>query len=309
MTTETEIIDRVRRMVRHPAARNLEDDAAVLDGLVITHDSIAEGVHYLPGDPPETVGWKLAAVNASDLAAKGAAPEAALLSLTINGDSQWEEAFLDGLGEALETFGMALIGGDTIALPAGAPRVLGMTAIGRASTTTPSRAGAKAGDRLWVVGTVGDAAAGLALLKDDPSAVGTLVEAYRRPRPLIDAGRVLAPTVHAMMDVSDGLLIDAARMAGASGLRAEIELSMLPLSKACRHRLGLTLETRLFAATGGDDYALLAAASDDLLGLCLPSGTTLTPIGRLVEGEGLSLSHHEAQVPVPERLGHEHRTV
>lgn len=110
-----------------------------MDGLVITHDTIIEGVHYLPDDPPETVGWKLAAVNASDLAAKGAAPEAALLSLTLKGDGEWEQAFLGGLEAALRDFGLHLIGGDTTALPSGAPRVLGLTAIGKAGPATPSR--------------------------------------------------------------------------------------------------------------------------------------------------------------------------
>lgn len=293
-------------MAAHPAARNLEDDAALFEGFVITHDTIAEGVHYLPFDPPETVGWKLAAVNASDLAAKGAEPAAALLSMAINGESQWEAAFLDGLEQALGEFDIALIGGDTIALPAGAPRVLGLTAWGRAGPATPARSGGRMGDILWLAGTVGDAAAGLEQLRDDPQAKGALVEAYRRPRPLVAQGRVLAPKVHAMMDVSDGLLIDAERLSRASGLRVEIDLSAIPLGAAFVEERGDGLEGRLFAATGGDDYALLAAAPEDLLGLCLPQGTTLTAIGRLGEGEGLTLTFEGKTVPVPERLGHEH---
>ncbi|HET9355495.1 MAG TPA: thiamine-phosphate kinase [Sphingomicrobium sp.] len=296
-------------MASHPAARNLDDDVALLDGLVITHDTIAEGVHYLPSDPPETVGWKLAAVNASDLAAKGAEPVAALLSLAINGDGAWESAFLDGLEQALGEFGMSLIGGDTIALPGGSPRVLGLTAIGRAGAATPPRSDGREGDILWLVGTVGNAAAGLARLQRDASAQGPLVEAYRRPRPLIAEGRLLAPLVSAMMDVSDGLLIDCSRLAAASRLRADIDLSAIPLGDAFRAAHGDGLEARLFAATGGDDYALLAAASEEVLGLSLPWGTTLTAIGRLDRGEGLSLRFGDSKVPVPERLGHEHRIV
>lgn len=293
-------------MATHPAARNLEDDAALFEGFVITHDTIAEGVHYLPFDPPETVGWKLAAVNASDLAAKGAAPAAALLSMTINGDGRWEATFLDGLEQALDEFGMALIGGDTIALPPGTPRVLGLAAWGRAGLVTPARSGGQSGDTLWLAGPVGNAAAGLAQLRGDPQAKGALVEAYRRPRPLIAQGRVLAPKVHAMMDVSDGLLIDAERLSRASGLRAEIDLAAIPLGAPFVEERGDGLEGRLFAATGGDDYALLAATSEDLLGLCLPQGTTLTAIGRLGEGEGLTLTFDGKSVAVPERLGHEH---
>ena len=294
-------------MAAHSAARNFDDDAALFEGLVITHDSIAEGVHYLPSDPPDSVGWKLAAVNASDLAGKGAKPEAALLSLALRGDGQWETAFLDGLEQALAEFGMALIGGDTIALPEGAPRVLGLTAIGRAGAATPARCGGKAGDTLWLIGAIGDAAAGLGLLKRDPNASGSLVEAYRQPRPLIAAGQALAPHVNAMMDVSDGLLIDASRMAEASGLRAEIDLSSIPLSDALQESHGEGLEILLSAASGGDDYALLAAGGEHLLGNSLPTGTRLSAIGRLVEGEGLSLRYRGKEVPVPERLGYEHR--
>ena len=114
--------------------------------LCVTHDTIAEGVHFLSSDPAASVGWKLVAVNLSDLAAKGATPAAALLSLTMCGAGKWELAFLGGIEAACESYGLPLIGGDTIALPAGAPRVLGLTAIGHAGKAVPDRAGAKPGD-------------------------------------------------------------------------------------------------------------------------------------------------------------------
>ena len=305
---EREAIARLKRIATGDAARGLLDDAALLDGLVLTHDSIAEGIHYLAADPPESVGWKLAAVNASDLAAKGAEPLAAWLSLTLAGDDQWEMRFLDGLEAALAEFGLALIGGDTIALPTGAPRVLGLTAIGRAGPRTPSRGGGQLGDRLWLVGTLGDSAAGLAQLLEDPAASGPLVEAYRRPQPLIAAGRTLAVQATAMMDVSDGLLLDASRLASASGLAAHIDLAALPLSDAFVAVRGNDRTARLFAATGGDDYALLVALSEtvDPFTLPLPSGTRVTAVGRLAEGEGLVLADGDTLVPTPERLGHEH---
>src|SRR5439155_13345143 len=205
MIREREIIARLRRFATAPAARGLLDDVALLDRLVITHDTIAEGVHFFPFDPPASVGWKLVAVNLSDLAAKGAAPAAALLSLTISGPSGWAIDFLSGLEAACESYGLPLIGGDTVALPPGAPRVLGLTAIGRAGKRVPDRAGGRAGDSLWLVGTVGDAAAGLAQLKVDQHATGPLVDIYRRPVPLLSAGQALAPEANAMMDVSDGL--------------------------------------------------------------------------------------------------------
>lgn len=307
---EREAIERARRIATHEAARGLLDDAALLDGLVITHDSIAEGVHFLADDPPASVGWKLVAVNLSDLAAKGATPAAALLSLTLVGEGEWEAGFLAGVEAACQSYGLALIGGDTIGLPEGAARVLGLTAIGRAGERTPSRGGGAPGDRLWLVGTLGDSAAGLDLLRRDPKAQGPLVEIYRRPVPLLAAGQMLAPHAHAMMDVSDGLLLDASRLATASSCRATIDLDTLPLSPAFVAERGAGLAERLFAACGGDDYALLAALPVDLdpLRLPLPSGTTITCIGSLAAGAApLALTSGGAPVPLPKELGHEHR--
>src|SRR6476661_4635266 len=121
---ERDVIERLSRIATAPEARGLLDDVALLDGLVITHDTIAEGVHFLPGDPPASVGWKLVAVNLSDLAGKGATPAGAIMSLTISGDGQWEQDFLGGIEAACESYGIPLLGGDTIAIPEGSPRVL-----------------------------------------------------------------------------------------------------------------------------------------------------------------------------------------
>ncbi|MCL6683644.1 thiamine-phosphate kinase [Sphingomonas alba] len=305
---ESEVINRLKRIATDPAARGLADDAAVLDGLVITHDTIAEGVHFLPTDPPASVGWKLVAVNLSDLAAKGAAPRAALLSLCI-GDEDWDEAFLGGIEAACESYGLNLIGGDTIALPEGAPRVLGLTAIGKAGERVPSRSGGRAGDILWVVGTLGDGAAGLNLLQEDAEATGPLIDQYRRPVPLLAAGQVLARKANATMDISDGLLIDLQRLAEASGCAAEVDLDALPLSRAFIAERGQDRRARLFAATGGDDYALLAALPEgfDPLGLPLPSDSTIAAVGRLTEGSGITLRDAAGPVGLPERMGYEHR--
>jgi thiamine-monophosphate kinase len=308
MTTETKIIERLRRIATAPEARGLLDDVAVLGDLVVTHDSIAEGVHFLTQDPPASVGWKLVAVNLSDLAAKGASPAAALLSLTIGGSGEWEEAFLGGVEAACESYGLPLVGGDTISLPPGSPRVLGMTAMGRAGACVPERAGGQVGDALWLVGTLGDAAAGLDLLRADPKSAGVLVDIYRRPIPQLGAGQVLAPHAHAMMDVSDGLLLDARRMAEASGCVFKIEIDELPLSRAFIAERGQDVAARLFAATGGDDYALLVALPPDLdpATLSLPSRTRISRIGELAEGEGLHLTRGGEPIELPERLGFEH---
>lgn len=307
---ESDAIQRIRRIATAPGALDLSDDAALLEGFVLTHDTIAEGVHFLSSDPPASVGWKLVAVNLSDLAAKGAAPAAALLSLTLSEDERWDMGFIDGIEAACESYGVALLGGDTIGLPPGAPRVLGLTAIGRAGERTPLRSGAKPGDSLWLVGTLGDAAAGLARLKEDPAATGPLVEVYQRPVPQLAAGRALAPSANAMMDVSDGLLLDAGRMARASGCSFRIDLDAIPLSRAFVRERGDGLKARLFAATGGDDYALLAALPPDAdpLSLSLPERTTIARIGGVdAQGDVLSLVSKGRSVPLPEQLGHEHR--
>ena len=305
---ELDFIAAVRALATHPAARGLADDAAVLGDLVLTHDTIAEGVHFLPDDPPASVGWKLVTVNLSDLAAKGAEPLAALMSATISGDGDWEEGFLTGVAAACESYGLPLVGGDTIALPFTAPRVLGLTAIGRGGAHIPSRAGGEVGDRLWLIGPLGDAAAGLAALVADRKAEGVLVEAYRRPVPQLAAGRELAPHAHAMMDVSDGLLLDLSRLLAASGRGARVDLDAILLTRAFIAERGGGRDARLFAATGGDDYALLAAFAPgfDPLSLSLPSRSILAPIGTLDDGGELTLFDAAGEVPLPERLGYEH---
>jgi thiamine-monophosphate kinase len=306
---EFAFIDRLRLIATDPASRGLDDDVAVLGDLVLTHDMIAEGVHFLPADPPASVGWKLVAVNLSDLAGKGAEPVAALMGVTLGGDSEWDELFLAGVEAACETYGLALVGGDTIALPPGAPRVLNLTAVGRGGASIPSRSGGSPGDALWVVGTLGDAALGLAVLKENGEAEGPLVEAYRRPVPQLAAGRLLAPHATAMMDLSDGLLLDVSRLVAASNCGARIDVDALPLSRAFVAELGSERRARLTAATGGDDYALLAAlpANFDPLSLSLPARTILARIGTLTDGDGLKLFDTTGEVPLPEQLGYEHR--
>ena len=270
--------------------------------IVLTHDMLVEGVHYLPEDPPADVAWKLVAVNLSDLAAKGARPMGVLLGFTL-GDAEWDRAFADGLGTVLTAFDIPLLGGDTVSAPA---RVLGLTAIGRAERIPPDRSGARPGHRLWVSGSIGDAGAGLAALRDGSEAPA-LIERYRNPRPRLEAGERLVPLVSAMMDVSDGLLIDAARMAETSGCRAEIALDAIPLSEAYLARCG---EARRAAVTAGDDYELLFAAPPRhgaaILALSEELGLPFTPIGDFAAGSGLGLTESGRPVPLPQRLGFEH---
>ena len=312
MAGEAAFVRALRGLASFPAARGLLDDAAVLDvgcaRLVLTHDMLVEGVHFLPTDPPGGVAWKLVAVNLSDLAAKGARPLGALLGYTLTGDEAWDAAFLEGLATALRAFDLPLLGGDTVS--SSGPRTLGLTAIGEATGPVPSRSGARPGDHLWVSGSIGDAGAGLAIARgeaDDPEA---LLERYRLPRPRLEAGQALAPLVTAMMDVSDGLLIDASRMAQASEASLQLELDAIPLSAPLLVLRGDARSARLAATTAGDDYELLFAApparSSEILSLSDTLGLALSRIGTFGPGSGLTLTDRGKPVPLPERLGYLH---
>jgi thiamine-monophosphate kinase len=297
MSRERALIDRLRSLAVDPAARGLADDAAVLDvggrQLVLTHDMLVEGVHFLPADPPADVAWKLLAVNLSDLAAKGARPLGVLLGYPLAPDPQWDDAFVTGLGAALERFGVPLLGGDTVSVPAGTARQFGLTAVGEADIA-PARSGAKPGDWLYVTGRVGAAGLGLAMARDGAAGMAGWLAAYRRPTPRIAEGRLLAPQVHAMADVSDGLLIDAARMAEASGVAVEVDVAAVPIAGG----------DRMTALSAGDDYELLCAGPPDL---ALPLAmAALTPIGSFRQGRGLTLVDGGRQMPLPTRLGYEH---
>lgn len=271
MSSEANFIAAMRAIASHPAARGLSDDAAVLmvghEALVITHDMMVEGVHWFgqdsatPADPFD-VAWKLVAANLSDLAAKGAEPLGVLLGFTL-GVGAWDARFAEGLKAALTTFDTPLLGGDTVS--SSGPRSLGLTALGRAThNPPPSRSGAKAGDALWLCGPVGEAMAGYYATVNGHDVPEHLHTAFHRPRPLLVEGQVLASYAHAMMDVSDGLLLDAARMAEASGLTVNIDSTAVPISDALAQFLACDgapyADQRL---CWGDDYALLFATPSD----------------------------------------------
>ncbi len=303
MSQESRFLTLLRLLANHPAAQGLMDDVAVLPvgdtHLILTSDTMVEGVHYLPTDPPADIGWKLAAVNLSDLAAKGARPVGCLLNYALSGDESWDAAFLAGLGEALDHHGLPLLGGDTVKMPDAAPRSYSLTAIGEASGPIPTRSGAQPGDMLYITGPVGDAGLGLSLARADPAAAGPLVDAYRRPRPRLSEGALIAPLATAMMDLSDGLLIDTQRMAQASGVAVTID--HIPLSPALESVRGASTAVQIAAAQAGDDYELL---------FTLPRGNTppvrAIRIGHVGTGAGLTLMIDGATVPLPAILGWEH---
>ena len=213
--------------------------------MILTHDAMIEGRHWLPGQDMADIAWKLVAVNLSDLAAKGAEPVGILLGHTL-GDG--DDRFLEGLHEVLTHYGVKLLGGDTVA--GDGARTLGCTAIGRAThMPVPARRGARSGDAIYITGPVGAAMLGFEALRDGNAKDST---AYRRPEPLLAEGRALAPHVTAMMDISDGLLLDCWRMASAGdGIAFEIDSARVLVADPSR---------RGECMRWGDDYQLLFTA-------------------------------------------------
>ncbi|WP_086734365.1 thiamine-phosphate kinase [Erythrobacter colymbi] len=282
---EPDFIAALRALPLHPAARGLADDCAVLtvggETLVLTHDMMAEGTHFRPDADLADVAWKLVATNLSDLAAKGAEPVGVLLGHMLgDGDAR----FIKGLHEALEAFDTPLLGGDTIA--AHGPRAFGLTAIGRAShTPVPSRSGAQPGDGVWITGPVGRAMLGF---EGDPEHLA----AFNRPQPRLAEGRALAAQVSAMMDVSDGLLLDAYRMAEASGVTLALSREAIPVADPARADDCLRW---------GDDYELLFTAP--------PSAALPVPAHRIgtvqASGKAPLLLDSEARGD-PASLGYRH---
>lgn len=297
------------------AARGLADDAAVWTpplgrDLVLTHDMLACGVHYLAGDPPSDIAWKLIAVNLSDLAAMGAAPAGVLLGCGFSDaeNAAWRDEFAAGLGRVLGHFGVALWGGDTVS---GLDRaVLGATAIGHVEPGQAlGRSGARAGDALWVSGTIGDAGLGLAIAQGAAAPDKFLIGRYRRPQPRLALGRALAGVATACMDVSDGLLIDAERLAAASGMGIAVEIAAIPLSPAALTRTAGD-DDRLVRATAGDDYELLftapAGRGDAVLAAAAAARTPVTRIGSVATGKGVRALAADGSDVTPVRLGWEH---
>ena len=258
-----------------PGAFGLLDDAAVIappDGaeLVVTTDALIAGVHFLPDDSPADIAYKSQAVNVSDLAAKAARPLAYSLALALarGWREEWLAGFAEGLREAQEAFGIALCGGDTTVSPAG-PLMISVTAFGSVPRGRMiRRGGARAGDALYVSGTIGDAASGLKLRRGDADTQGWpldeaarrhLIGRYLRPEPRLALRAALLAHAGAAMDVSDGLIIDCARMCDASGVGAHIEARDVPLSAYVQTLIPAETGALERVLTGGDDYEILAA--------------------------------------------------
>ena len=260
---EFDLIERFfhRASPRGDVLLGIGDDAALLavppdQALVAATDTLVEGRHFLVDAPPESVGHQVLAVNLSDLAAMGAEPAWALLSLSLpDADADWLQRFAGGLFAVARQHGVALVGGDTVR----GPRVVTITALGFVPPVLAlRRGGARPGDLLYVSGWPGEAAAGLAALRSGASADSDdpLVRRYLFAEPRIALGRALRGRATSAMDVSDGLLGDLGKLCAASSAGARLDLDRLPVSAELLRRHSRQ-ECEQFVLCGGDDYELI----------------------------------------------------
>lgn len=262
------------------------DDGAVLaptpaTELVTVIDTLVEGVHFPTGFSPSDIGYRVVAVNLSDIAAMGASPRWMTLALSLQTAAEdWLEAFSEGMFAAAIEHNVALVGGDTThaSQVVATVQITGEVEEGAAIL----RSGAKAGDTVYVTGTVGDAAAGLyGLINGEP--VKQLVSRFARPSARVRYGQALVGIANAAIDLSDGLYGDLNKLLIASGVGAEIDIARLPISHALGDNFSLERQ-RSFALGGGDDYELCFTASGELP----DSGIMpVTAIGTVTEATGL----------------------
>jgi thiamine-monophosphate kinase len=305
-----------------PGAFRLTDDAAVISpapgtDLVFSSDPIIAGVHFFSDDRPGDIAWKALACNVSDMAAKGAQPIAYLLTLALPAapGRTWIADFAEALQTAQEKFGCKLIGGDTDRTPG--PLTIGITIIGSVpSGTFVPRHGSHPGDRVFVTGTIGDAALGLALRRDPTAFKGHLSDTdreflrdrYLRPKPRSALADVVRTHARAALDVSDGLLKDLSRLAGPLGIA--VDFDAIPLSPPARAALAADPKVRDAVLAGGDDYELLVAVPPEKAGTFAESakniGIDVCDIGAFEAGTRVLVRDTAGQPIEPHRLGYDH---
>lgn len=301
-------------------ALSLKDDAAIIDtsdGMdrVVTTDTVVEGVHFLSSDSPARVAQKALRVNLSDLAAMGAGPEAYTLSLHFSRDTPDSVVgeLAQGFRADQERFGIHLAGGDTVS--SDGPLILTITAIGRVERGRAlQRSGAKAGDDIYVTGTIGDAGLGLKLLQQEQSGSLSgdhrqfLVNRYQTPEPRLTFGAALAGHANACLDVSDGLVADLGHIAAASGRAAEIVLEQIPVSPAA---LAVADSSPIERMTAGDDYELLftapATARSAIDKIASATGLPAHRIGTVREGSGVAIVDETGAAVEVATPGYRHR--
>lgn len=285
-------------LVTAPGAAGLRDDVALLSATeptIVTMDTLVERTHFLTDDPLETVGQKLVRVNVSDVFVKGAVPCEALLSIAWPNHRRESEfqALISGFGRALESFGVALIGGDLVGTQG--ELTLTLTLTGQCLLDAPvRRSGGAAGQAVLVNSEIGWG--GLGLLAAKTGASEEVARRYRIPQiSSLETAKTIAKHATASLDVSDGLLIDAARLAEASGCGVEIRLDSVPLAQASE-----SIEEMISQCVAGDDYCALISAQP---GASVPG---FHAIGALTSMPGLRLSHRGKPVKTPSTLGFEH---
>lgn len=308
---EFDIIERFfsRRSRRADVIVGVGDDGAVLDVparscLVAAIDTLVEGVHFPSGTAGAYVGHRALAVNLSDIAAMGAEPAWATLSLSIPAaDEVWLEEFARGFYELADRHGVSLVGGDTVR----GPLVVTVSILGLVSESGwLSRAGARSGDLIYVSGSPGEAAAGLEILQagkrraDRTDPESRLIDRFLLPEPRVQLGLALGGLASAAIDVSDGLAVDLGRLCSASSCGACIELESLPVATALRARYAADRCEQLVLG-GGDDYELLFTvppANVDKLQAATRNMAQCRQIGRIVEGKELTFTRHGEPTPV-----------
>jgi thiamine-monophosphate kinase len=280
-------------------AGGLKSDNAFLAGdarhdLVVKTDTIVAGVHFLADEKPEWVAARALRVCLSDLAAGGATPYAYQLALSLTRDwtERWVAGFARGLAADQRRFGILLSGGDTTGTPG--PTTISITAFGKvAHGKGLGRDGARAGDDLWVSGTIGDAALGLLAARGELKSA-SLEKRYRLPQPRTTLGPRLVGIATATADVSDGLLADVGHIANASGLGVRVERNLVPLSAAAKRVIEARPVFWNSVLGGGDDYELAIAVpgrrSAALLSASRAAGVKLTKVGAFTTGKGVILT-------------------
>lgn len=298
------IRERLRPLTRGDAAAlDLQDDAALLTEtgpIVLASDMLVEDRHFLRSDGPAVAARRAFGSNLSDLAAMGATPRGYLLSVawpSHYGETE-RGAFVDALAACSDAAALPLLGGDTTT---GAPvLVVSMTMIGRAPPQALTRSGARTGDDVWVSGSIGDAVLGLSIARGELDKQDFLLSRYQCPEARIVLGQRLAGLATSCVDISDGLVAEAGHLAEASGRAIEIETTLIPWSAPVLHWLESEgqagVETLI---TGGDDYELLFTAppgrASEILALKSELGEDLTWIGRVGEGQGVSVLDEAGQ--------------
>ncbi len=302
-------------------AYGLRDDAASLTvpagaELIVTKDMMAAGVHFFADDPAQTLGRKILRVNLSDLAAMGATPRAYALGLALPSEmpSGWLEEFAAGLASDQAQFGVTLIGGDTIRAPGAL--TLSLTAFGEVPQGRAlRRSGARAGDDIYVSGSIGDAALGLLAAKGGLGMVAAaerseLVSRYRLPEPRTELGKRLIGRANAAIDVSDGLVADLGHVCAASRVGARIEADLVPLSTAARTACAADPMLLSHVLSGGDDYELLftapPGAADELGTAARGADVALNRIGTVLEGSGVRVLASDGEEMKLESGGYAH---